>query len=83
MAVAGIRATRLRVIRAPVEQHRLHAGCARGIEFLDHVGQEHDVRGPAIERIGDQPVAVGVALVADFGVEECGEQLRQVAGLTR
>src|SRR3546814_11345022 len=64
-----------------VDQHRAHAGIARRIEFLDHVGQEQHVARFAAERTGDAAVAAGLALVADRCIEECVEQRQQVAGV--
>src|SRR5690606_484392 len=45
MAVALRLGARLRIVLAAVEQHGAHAGIACGVQFLDHVGQEHDVSG--------------------------------------
>ena len=65
---------RLRIILETIQQHRAHPGFARGIEFLGHVGQEQDVAGVAVQPPGDFAIAAGVALVADFGIEEAVEQ---------
>ena len=69
MAVGSVARARLRVVFAPVQQDRAHSCLARGVQFLHHVRQEEHVRRLAIEPVGDQAVAVGIALVAAGGVE--------------
>ena len=81
MVVGRITTTRPGIIFTAINQHGAHAGIACSIEFLDGIGQEQDVFGSVIQPVGDQAVAVGVALVADLGVEESGEQRGEVAGV--
>ena len=64
MAMRRFARARLRIILAPIQQHRAHPGIARGVEFLDDVGQEHDVPGIPAELRGNAAIAVRIALAA-------------------
>jgi hypothetical protein len=81
MPVRRIAGARLRIVVAAVEQHGAQPRIAGGVEFLDDVGQEHDVARRHAQALDDVPVAAGVALAADLGVEPRVEQRRQVAGV--
>ena len=79
--MGGIAETRLRIVLATIDQRGAHAGVARGIEFLDHIGEEQDVVGGAVEAPRDFAIPPGLALVSDFGIEPATEQASEVAGI--
>jgi hypothetical protein len=74
-AVAGARCA---IVLAAVEQHRVHAGLARGVELLPprRTGTA-SADGSSRQLAGDGAVTGRVALAADRRVEPAGEQRRR------
>ena len=59
MPVRGLAGARLRIVLAAVEQDRLHAGLARGVELLDHVRKKQHVARREDEGLGAARSGIG------------------------
>ena len=70
---------RRRIIAAAIDQPRTHPRKPRGIELFDHVGKKQDIAGGKVERSGDAPITVRIALAAGFGIEMTSKQRRKIA----
>src|SRR6185503_3603365 len=69
----------LRIVSGPNAQHRAQSGGCGGIQFTAYIGQEQYRRRIHLQRVYYAPIALGVLLCTDVGVEVSVDILREVA----